>query len=288
MAIFKLNPQNDCNMPTWKSAEMKILILGDQSTETFKALCSPQALKSSTVQDFLTQCNLALRRELSLLPRFDKAQFPDLPLHVDALQDWVQWGRTHPVLRPVLTAASQCVQILQYADTEDIDLSKHCILGSCTGLLVAAAATVGPYRSSKWIQLAVHIVCVAFRIGVHTTGVGERLTSTNESWSRTIQGKLDPELLSKFHEIEGIPLPHFAYVSATTPNSTTISGPPQTLKRFFASAVFQATGQKSISIPVFAPYHAAHLHREAEINWIIGIDDLVIYRSFQILDSSLP
>lgn len=70
-------------------------------------------------------------------------------------------------------------------------------------MLVAAAATsVGPYRSSKWIQLAVHIVCIAFRIGVHTARVGERLTNVNESWCRTVQGNIDPELLSKFHEVE--------------------------------------------------------------------------------------
>ncbi|KAJ5768708.1 ketoacyl-synt-domain-containing protein [Penicillium odoratum] len=116
-------------------------------------------------------------------------------------------------------------------------------------MLVAAAATVGPYRSGKWIQLAVHIVCIAFRIGVHTARVGERLTNIDESWCRTVHGNIDPELLSKFHEVE-------------------------ILKKLFASAVFESAGLKSSSIPIFAPYHAAHLHQEADINWIIGIDDL--------------
>lgn len=113
MAIITSNSQKDDHTPAGDSIEMKILILGDQSTETFEALSSPQALKCSAVQDFLTKCNLALRREFSLLPRIDKQQFPNIPLHANALQDWAQWGKTHPVLRPVLTAASQCVQILQ-------------------------------------------------------------------------------------------------------------------------------------------------------------------------------
>jgi hypothetical protein len=112
MAIITSNSKKD-RTPAGESIEMKILILGDQSTETFEALSSPQALKSPAVQDFLTKCNLALRREFSLLPRIDKQQFPNLPLHADALQGWSQWGKTHPILRPVLTAASQCVQILQ-------------------------------------------------------------------------------------------------------------------------------------------------------------------------------
>lgn len=87
-------------------------------------------------------------------------------------------------------------------DTEDVDYSKHCILGSCTGLLVAAAITVGSCKPSTWVQLAVHIVCIAFRIGVYTASVGDRLTSSNGSWSHTIYGKLDPQLLSKFHQVE--------------------------------------------------------------------------------------
>lgn len=92
---------------------MNIFIFGDQSTENFEALFSPQAFQNLAVQEFLTQCNLALRREVALLPRIDRPQFPDLPLYVGAPQGWLQLGKTHPVLRPVLTAVSQCVQLLQ-------------------------------------------------------------------------------------------------------------------------------------------------------------------------------
>lgn len=72
---------------------------------------------------------------------------------------------------------------------------------------------------------------------------------------------------------KNVPVSHQAYVSAVTPNSTTISGPSHTLKNLFDSATFRATGYSALSIPVFAPYHASHLHQAADIDWIIGADD---------------
>ena len=70
-----------------------------------------------------------------------------------------------------------------------------------------------------------------------------------------------------------VPVSHQAYISAVTPDSTTISGPSHTLKNLFDSATFRATGYSALSIPVFAPYHAGHLHQAADIDWIIGADD---------------
>ena len=72
---------------------------------------------------------------------------------------------------------------------------------------------------------------------------------------------------------KNMPVSHQAYVSVVTPNSTTISGPSHTLKNLFDSAAFRATGCSALSIPVYAPYHASHLHHAADIDWIIGADD---------------
>ena len=72
---------------------------------------------------------------------------------------------------------------------------------------------------------------------------------------------------------KNIPVSHQAYISAITPNSTTVSGPSHTLRNFYDSATFRAIGYSALSIPVFAPYHARHLHQAADIDWIIGVDD---------------
>ena len=74
---------------------------------------------------------------------------------------------------------------------------------------------------------------------------------------------------------KNIPVSHQAYVSAITPTTTTISGPPHTLRKLFDSATFRATGCSALSIPIFAPYHAGHLHQAADIDWITGANDPV-------------
>ncbi len=191
------------------------------------------------------------------------------------------------------------------------------MLGSCTGLLSAAAATACTPCTTDWIPLAVQVVCIAFRIGLHTSSVANSLAhndGSHKSWSSIIQGKLAAETLAEFHgnmvclpalpmdeyawelimlmRPKNIPLSHQAYVSAITPTTTTISGPPHTLRKFFDSATFGATGCSALSIPVFAPYHAGHLHQAADIDWIIGADDpytsqlLGCYKSISVLLST--
>ena len=72
---------------------------------------------------------------------------------------------------------------------------------------------------------------------------------------------------------KNISLWHQAYISAITPNSTTVSGPPHTLRQFFSSDTFCATGCTHVSIPIYAPYHAHHLYQAADTDWIIGTND---------------
>ena len=45
------------------------------------------------------------------------------------------------------------------------------------------------------------------------------------------------------------------------------------MKPFFDSQSFRETGHSALSIPVYAPYHAGHLHQTADIDWIVGLDD---------------
>ena len=89
------------------------------------------------------------------------------------------------------------------AKRDDADLSIQYTLGSCTGLLSAAAATACTPCTSDWIPLAVQIICIAFRIGLHTSSVANSLArndDSHKSWSSVVRGKLNPEILAEYHE----------------------------------------------------------------------------------------
>lgn len=91
------------------------------------------------------------------------------------------------------------------AKRDDPDLSFQYMLGSCTGLLSAAAATayIGTPCTSDWIPLAVQIICIAFRVGLHTSSVANSLTrndNSHKSWSSVVQGELAPEILAEYHK----------------------------------------------------------------------------------------
>ena len=93
---------------------MNFLVFGDQSTETFGALRNLKFSNSPVVRDFLTQADVALRRLICLLPRHEKERLPDLSLRLESFGDLAESSTTHPVLRPVLTATAQLVELLQF------------------------------------------------------------------------------------------------------------------------------------------------------------------------------
>ncbi|KAJ0355918.1 hypothetical protein COL154_001437 [Colletotrichum chrysophilum] len=79
-----------------------------------------------------------------------------------------------------------------------------------------------------------------------------------------------------------IPVASQAYVSAVSASSLAISGPPATLKALDDQNVF---GVKSTAIPVYGPYHAAHLHGTADIEKILRLDDPKVT---EVLEKSKP
>ena len=203
---------------------MNFLIFGDQSFETFGALRHLESSNGPLVRDFITQADIALRRQIFLLSRLDKELLPELSLPLESFEDREESLTTHPVLRPVLTAAAHFVEFLRFVYTysviglsgtnhqmcrylgakrDDSDLSNQYVLGSCTGLLSAAAATAWTPCTSDWIPLAVQIICIAFRIGLHTSSVASSLARNDDShgsWSSIVRGKLTPEILAEYNE----------------------------------------------------------------------------------------
>ena len=72
-----------------------------------------------------------------------------------------------------------------------------------------------------------------------------------------------------------------AYISATSATSISISGPPSTLKH-----LVQARFEKgSLPLPIYAPYHAAHIHSNSRLDEVLGLQDSSLSH---VLGSSTP
>lgn len=68
------------------------------------------------------------------------------------------------------------------------------------------------------------------------------------------------------------------YISAVTPTSVTISGPPTVLEDLLSTAHFSRT--KPIRLSVHAPYHAPHLYDSNDIDTILASSDTEILESY--------
>jgi iterative type I PKS product template protein len=154
------------------------------------------------------------------------------------------------------------------------NLANTRVIGLCTGLLaasvVASAKTLG-----ELVPLAIEAVRLAFRTG---TSVGaakdalEQASSAKDSWSTIVTGISETaakSAIDAFHEERRISSSAQAYVSAVSVMAITVSGPPSTTKRLFEESDAFSNNTR-VPIPVYAPYHAAHIYSPADIERIIS------------------
>ena len=143
---------------------------------------------------------------------------------------------------------------------------------------------------------------MAFRAGAHVGKVAQQLEANpgRQSWSAIVNADEKSVLvvLEKFQQENVSPPSHtyssvethlavsqlpltgrgltkwsqaisssnMLWVSASSASSVTISGPPSVLRRFFNSA--DAFG-RHVDVTIYAPYHASHLHSDADIERIL-------------------
>ena len=108
--------------------KMDFLIFGDQSTETFEALCSPSFSNSPVVRVFIKEVDTVIRRQISLLPRLTKDLLPDILLSQESFENCGKWPKSDPVLRPILTTISQFVEFFGFVNTSHptmLDQTDH-------------------------------------------------------------------------------------------------------------------------------------------------------------------
>ncbi|KAJ5563591.1 hypothetical protein N7535_008755 [Penicillium sp. DV-2018c] len=134
------------------------------------------------------------------------------------------------------------------------------LLGTCTGFLPAVVAAA----STSWVDLVefgTQIACVALRLAVEVHRRSQAIEKSSSSWSTAIRGVSKTDLenaMNSFHEIKKIPSYRHTYISATSSNNITISGPPSTLKQLFAHSQKLSKAQKA-PLPIYGAFHAGHL-----------------------------
>ncbi|KAI0017704.1 polyketide synthase [Xylariomycetidae sp. FL0641] len=260
--------------------QMAFLLFGDQSLDThgFLADFFRQGKPSILSKEFLGQAGDALREEIDQLPRVERQKIPIFR----TLQQLNERYHAQTVKFPGIDSALLCIaQLAHYIDRsekeyEDVtDAENTKLSGLCTGLFAATAIASSPSLSSL-LPIAVQVVLMAFRTGSYVASLAERLSppaEKSESWTYVVPSVKQSEaqgILEDFHKDEGISQATQAYVSAVSASNIAISGPPATLKSLFSKDLFDS---RPTAIPVYGPYHAAHLHGSLNIERMLRLND---------------
>ncbi|ROV93783.1 hypothetical protein VSDG_07022 [Cytospora chrysosperma] len=272
---------------------LAFLLFGDQSSDThgFLAEFFRQPERGILANAFLEQAGRALRKEIEALPRVERSKLPKFLSLQHLSERYHAQGLKHPGIDGALLCISQLAHYIEYvaqsnstyshAEKHYEDVVQHektFFVGLCSGMFAAAAITSTPTLSTL-VPIAVQVVLMAFRTGRHVAALAERLcppAENSQSWTYVVSDTTEDEaqsILDMFNRANTISTASQAYISAVSANSIAISGPPTTLKALTDCRSFSG---KSTTIPVYGPYHAAHLHSSTDVSKILRLDDLAV------------
>ncbi|KAF2001049.1 ketoacyl-synt-domain-containing protein [Amniculicola lignicola CBS 123094] len=256
---------------------MNILIFGDQTADQYPLLRKVSIWKNNALlATFLERVSVILRDEVEKLPRTQREHIPDFLKVSDLVEAYYSKGLKIPQLESCMVTIAQLAHFIGYYGenpTEVPNLANTRILGLCTGLL-AASAVASAKSLGELLPLALAAVRVAFRTGTCVGAAKEALdhaAGAKESWSTIVTSTSEnaaKSAIADFHDERRISVSAQAYVSAVSVMAITVSGPPSTTKRLFQeSDTFSS--KTRVPIPVYAPYHAPHIHCQADIDRIL-------------------
>ncbi|KAK1749963.1 hypothetical protein QBC47DRAFT_394885 [Echria macrotheca] len=267
--------------------KLAFLLFGDQSLDThgFLAEFYRQEKQGILAKAFLDQAGHELRKEVDNLSRVERARLPAFLTLQQLNERYFAQKLKHPGIDGALLCISQLAHYIDHAEKNYEDITQHDrtqLVGLCSGLFAASAIASTPSLSAL-VPVAVQVVLMAFRTGSYVHSLAERLNPAveqSESWTYIFPGLKAEEttkVLEQFHSSNRTPQASRAWISAASASSIAISGPPTTLKSLVNSGTLSA---KPTSIPVYGPYHAAHLHASVDIEKILRFDDAAVTDAF--------
>ncbi|TLD19516.1 Calcium/calmodulin-dependent protein kinase type I [Venturia nashicola] len=279
---------------------MNTFVLGDQTasqTVLLQKICARK--DNNLLTNFLERVAVALREEVQALPKAQRDTIPNFLRLSHLLEAYTDKGIKIPQIESSLLTIAQLAHFIGYYCENPAELpnaSNIRLIGLCTGLLAASAIACAK-SVSDLLPLAIEAVRISFRTGAtagnakaslepasvkvpapavdpHAHNHAAPVVPVQKSWS-TIVTNINEETakaaLADFHAKNGIPPPSHAYVSAVSVMALTISGPPSTTERLFAESEVLSKNHR-VPIPIYAPYHAAHLYNQADKDKILDED----------------
>nr|AAN59953.1 polyketide synthase 1 [Glarea lozoyensis] len=273
------------------SNQKVFFLFGDQSLDTYGFLAnflhrSSHSLLSKT---FIEQASDALCREVNALSNLERNKIPRFSSLEDLNERYHISGIKHSGIESALLCATQIAHYLDRAEKVPEDSASPnntTLVGLSTGLFAAAAISCSASLSAL-IQVGVQATVLAFRTGSYVAALADQLGGANDNanpWAYSISADeaQAASKLDEFHAEKAISHASRAYISATTPDSVAISGPPSTLEALWASDAFSVT---PTPLPLYGPYQASHLHPELQIEKVLGLKNS---RISDVLESSRP
>ncbi|PKS07657.1 hypothetical protein jhhlp_006263 [Lomentospora prolificans] len=259
--------------------KMAFLLFGDQSLDThgFLAEFCRQGNPSILAKAFLERASHALREEVDRLTKLERANIPSFKTLYQLNEKYYAQHQKHPGIDSALLCIAQLAHYIDRVEKEPEDWTAHnqtFFIGFCTGLFAASAIASTPTVSTL-IPLAIQTVLLAFRTGAYVGALAERLcppSAQAEPWTMIFSGVGEEEAsiaLSNHYKSNNIPSANRAYVSAISSSSIAVSGPPATLRDVVEKRLFSSN---PLTIPVYAPYHAPHLHSAINIEKILRLN----------------
>ncbi|KAL2867847.1 type I polyketide synthase [Aspergillus lucknowensis] len=250
---------------------LNLVVLGDQTSNVsallkILLLGAPQSVAQT---EFLRDASAALRAQSDRLRPFQREHLPAFKnIHDLARLYHESSGVCHPSISSALLCVTQLLQIFRYFEGRGRRPENNAsitVVGLCTGSLVAAAYAASASLDDMKL-LAVPTVSMAFQMGLQAATASSMLHEQGTplgSWSIAIPKMTEDEALSALNIYDAgghLSLRHRCFVSAVGLKSVTISGSPPALNRFAESLTASQPSRKIIWLPIFAGYHASHIH----------------------------
>ncbi|KAI0024609.1 hypothetical protein F4780DRAFT_775556 [Xylariomycetidae sp. FL0641] len=238
-----------------------LYLFGDQASEVLPSIreLTKLSARSPSLSHFFTRSTDRLRNVLSRSNRH--LAFAN-PLELAELAEKDQLHDT--AVAAALLTASQIGSLILHLESEpralELSAEQPVLLGICTGLLAAAAASCCR-NLTELLWLADEVVELAFRIGAEAARRASYVEASTASWAVLASG-VDAgdaeEAIERFNARCVLAPNKKAYVSARGASSITVSGPPSTISRLMAQSETFARARK-IPLPIWAGFHAEHM-----------------------------
>ncbi|KAJ5784444.1 polyketide synthase [Penicillium pulvis] len=256
----------------------QVILFGDLTCNYLSGLRSLVAIKNNPLlTTFFERVTFCLREEIGTLPMNERTRFPRFITFQELLAGSQGLPYLPQALETTLASTYQLACFINHFTAPEISYpnpQNTWVVGLCTGLLSAAAVSCSK-TVTDLIPLAAHTVLVAFRVGLCVSEVLHGIApqvgkDPAASWATLIPG-LETDVatlaLKHYNNDKGLPATSSIYISTYANASLTLSGPPENLLELISGKYLP--GQRSIKLPIHAPYHAAALYQQRDVDMIL-------------------